>query len=330
MKKKYETRYFVTAVASVPVIRVYGKMEMYRQATEDGWGTVYRDETNTLICDEDCSASLYTKDGGYFGIFPYEEIVKKDMPKRSTCAAIITSDSCGYSVWAEDFSRVHFFVVYDENGLVDSYRVEYGDSPIYDGEVEVAFEDLFEQPEGDWQETYRASLPGTVEYQFKQEADKLAEEAGETWMNNKQREQFRRVCYWIDQIKSARDFLCAMQLLGYDFDEEIIILARKFKRCFNFTQYEQPQEVAQREERLACYEKYELPATDTADVETEAATVHGLAGQSVTPSLVAERQEQGLDKQTQAHELSASSGAGPPPGEGVNVSSMAVAGQSVQ
>lgn len=48
------------------------------------------------------------------------------------------------------------FVTYDENDLIDSYRVEYGDSPIYDGEVEVAFEDLFQQPEGDWRETYRA------------------------------------------------------------------------------------------------------------------------------------------------------------------------------
>lgn len=318
MKKKYETRYFVTAVASVPVVRVYGKMEIYRQATEDGWGVVYRDETNTLICDEDCCADLYTKDGGYFGIRAYEEIVKKDMPKRSACTAIITGDSCGYSVWAEDFSQVHFFVIYDENGLVDSYRVEYGDSPLYDDEVEVAFEDLFEQPEGDWRETYRADLPGTVEYQFKQEADKLAEEAGVTWMDAEQREQFRRVCYRIDQVKSARDFLCTMQLFRYDFDKSIVTLARKFKKCFNFTQYEQPQEVARREDWLEEYRKYDLVVVDIADavaegtqqnttgqVEANAATVEQQARQ---PQSQDSRAESPRDERGQ----SSHSGAGPP------------------
>ena len=44
MKKKHETRCFVTAVASIPVVRVYGKTEMYRQASKDGWGVVYRAE----------------------------------------------------------------------------------------------------------------------------------------------------------------------------------------------------------------------------------------------------------------------------------------------
>ncbi len=33
MKKKWEVRYFVTAVASVPVYKGYGKTEAYRQAT---------------------------------------------------------------------------------------------------------------------------------------------------------------------------------------------------------------------------------------------------------------------------------------------------------
>lgn len=110
MKQKWEVRYFVTAVASVTVYRTYGKTEAYRQAAKDGWGTVYRDENNDLVCDEDCSASLYTKNGGYFGIFPYEEINTKEMPKQAACAAIITSDSCGLSFWAEDFSQIHIFV----------------------------------------------------------------------------------------------------------------------------------------------------------------------------------------------------------------------------
>ena len=177
MKKKWEVRYFVTAVASIPVYKAYSKTETYRQAAKDGWGTVYRDENNALVCDEDCSASLYTKNGGYFGIFPYEEINTKEMPKQAACAAIIVSDSCGFTFWAEDFNQIHIFVTYDENGLVDTYRVEYGDSPIYDGEMEIRFEDLYQQPEGDWKETYRAEIPGTVEYQRKQEAAELAAQA---------------------------------------------------------------------------------------------------------------------------------------------------------
>ena len=95
-------------------------------ATKPGWGAVewysaadgYKnpvnrgrsDKTQQLCCDEDTSASLYTKNGGYFGIFPYEEINVKEMPKQAEVAAIIYSDSCGYSIWAEDFNQIHFFV----------------------------------------------------------------------------------------------------------------------------------------------------------------------------------------------------------------------------
>ncbi len=90
MKKKWEERYFVTAVASVPIYKGFSKTETYRQAAKPGWGTVewysaadgYKnpvtrdrnDKTQQLCCDEDCSADLYTKNGGYFGIHPYEEI----------------------------------------------------------------------------------------------------------------------------------------------------------------------------------------------------------------------------------------------------------------
>ena len=123
MKKKWEVRYFVTAVASVPVYKAYSKTETYRQATKDGWGTVYRDENNALVCDEDCAADLYTKNGSYFGIRSCDEIITKEMPKQAECAAIIVSDSCGFTFWAEDFSQIHIFVTYDENGLIDTYRV---------------------------------------------------------------------------------------------------------------------------------------------------------------------------------------------------------------
>ena len=47
-----------------------------------------------------------------------------------------------------------------------------------------------------------------------------------------------------------------MQSLEYDHDKKIINAARKFKKCFNFTQYEQPQEVNRREELLEDYKKY--------------------------------------------------------------------------
>ena len=58
MKKKYEIRYMVTAVASIPVYKVFSKTEAYKLAAKDGWGTVSRDENNALVCDEDCSADL--------------------------------------------------------------------------------------------------------------------------------------------------------------------------------------------------------------------------------------------------------------------------------
>ena len=317
MKKKWEVRYFVTAVASVPVYKAYSKTETYRQAAKDGWGAVYRDENNVLVCDEDCAADLYTKNGGYFGIRPYEEIDTKEMPKQAECAAIIVSDSCGFTFWAEDFSQIHIFVTYDENGLIDAYRVEFGDTPVYDGEVEISFDDLYERAEEDYRETYRAEIPGTVEYQFKQEADKLAQEAGETWMNAEEREQFRQVCGKIDGIKSAWDFLCTMPLLEHDYDKKIINAARKFKKCFNFAQYEQPKEAARREELAEDYRKFEFVTTDTDTAEQGAeqttepvgAEAESAAGADTTAAEDGRQDQQG----EQATEQKAGGGAGPPP-----------------
>lgn len=40
MKKQNEVRFIVTAVASIPVYKVFGKTEMYKQATKPGWSTV--------------------------------------------------------------------------------------------------------------------------------------------------------------------------------------------------------------------------------------------------------------------------------------------------
>ena len=84
-------------------------------------------------------------------------------------------------------------------------------------------------------------------------------------MNAEEREQFRRVCNKIGGIKSAWDFFCTMQLIQYDYDKKIIDAARKFKKCFNFAQYEQPQEVARREELLEEYKKYDFAPADTTD-----------------------------------------------------------------
>lgn len=40
MKKKWEVRYFVTDVASVPICKTHSKTEAYKQAAKPGWGTV--------------------------------------------------------------------------------------------------------------------------------------------------------------------------------------------------------------------------------------------------------------------------------------------------
>lgn len=244
MKKKYEVRHIVTAVASIPVYKINGKTEAYKLAAKDGWGTVCRDEKNNLFCDEDCSASLYTKNGGYFEIFPYEEINTKEMPKQAECAAIIVSDSCGFTFWAEDFNQIHIFVTYEESGLVDTFRVEYGeDVQPYDGETEISFEDLVAAEA--WEEAYRVEIPGTVEYQRKQEAAEVAAQAAatagqkETWMNAAQQEQFRQICSMIDTTKSGRDFYRVMNRINSgEFDLDVISAAREFKKCFNSAQYE--------------------------------------------------------------------------------------------
>ena len=245
MKKKDEVRFIVTSVVSIPVYKIGSKTEAYKLAAKPGWGTVDWDEDGkALVCDEDCSADLYTKNGGYFGISTYEEISRKDIPQQAACAAIITSDSCGYSFWTED-GKIRIFVTYEESGLVDTFRIEYGaDVKPYDGEVEISFEDLYERAEDDWRDSYRAELPGTIEYQFKQEAAAVAEEAGATWMDEAQREDFRRICSMIDSIKSGRDFYRVMGLINAgSYSVDVINAAREFKQCFNSAQYDpQPEE----------------------------------------------------------------------------------------
>jgi hypothetical protein len=156
--KANELRYFVTDVVSIPVIRIAKKGEAYRMATGPGRGTVdWYGETNNyslpvnrdkddksqvLYCDEDSSAVLYPKYGREYCIFPGEEINPKDFPKQAETGAIIISNSYGYSFWAKETSDVKIFVTYDENGLIDTCRLDNWNGKPYDGEIEISFCDL--------------------------------------------------------------------------------------------------------------------------------------------------------------------------------------------
>lgn len=46
-------------------------------------------------------------------------------------------------------------------------------------EVEISFDDLYERAEEDYRETYRADIPGTVEYDRKREAAQVEQTAAE-------------------------------------------------------------------------------------------------------------------------------------------------------
>jgi len=146
MKNICETRYFITDIVAVPIIRIKKKSEAYRQATKDGWGTVYtpyeNGEPTTLICDEDSSAVLINQYGKQCCIFPYEELNPKEWLKQAECQAIITSDSCGYAYWEKEEGTIKIYVTYDENGFIDDYRItDWTDKP-YDNEIEIKFEEL--------------------------------------------------------------------------------------------------------------------------------------------------------------------------------------------
>ena len=178
---KNEIRYIVTDVVSIPVIRIASKCEAYKMVTKPGWGLVewysaadgYKnpvthdrsDKTQMMACDEDCSAVLYPKYGSEFCIFPYEEINMQDAPKQAATEAIIYSESDGYSFWAK--GEIKIFVSYDKNGLIDSYRLGYGNDTPEEWETEISFDDL--QSEADYWATDRADIPGTYDYMRKHE-----------------------------------------------------------------------------------------------------------------------------------------------------------------
>jgi len=179
--KKNEVRYIVTDVVSIPVNRLVGKGDAYRTATGAGWGVVdwysavnnytvpvnrdKDDKTQLLICDENTSAMLYSRCGHEFYIFPYEEINMKDIPRQAEVDAIIINDSCGYSFWEHEIGNVKIFVTYDENGLIDTYRLDNLTGKPCDDETEITFNDL--QSEEDYDMISRADIPGTFEYNKK-------------------------------------------------------------------------------------------------------------------------------------------------------------------
>jgi hypothetical protein len=178
---KSETRYIVTDIVSIPVIRNAKKGDAYRMATGPGWGIVdWYSETNNyscpvnrdkddksqaLYCNDDSSTVLYPKSGCEFVIAPDEEVNLKDVPKQSEVNAIIISDSCGYSFWAKETGDVKIFVTYDGNGLIDTYRLDNWNGKPYDGEIEILFCNL--QSENEHDKTDRAEIVGTLEHERK-------------------------------------------------------------------------------------------------------------------------------------------------------------------
>jgi hypothetical protein len=181
--KASELYYFVTDIVSIPVSRTAKKGEAYKLATKPGYMLIdWYSETNNysqpvsrdrddksqvLYCDDDSSGVLYPRYGKEFCISSGEEINLKDAPKQSEVDAIIISDSCGYTFWAKEESDVKIFVTYDDNGLIDSYRLDNWNGKPYDSEVEISITDLQSEEEHD--KTDRAEIIGTLEYQRKLE-----------------------------------------------------------------------------------------------------------------------------------------------------------------
>jgi hypothetical protein len=180
MKASSETRYFVTEAVSVPVMLMRKKGEAYRMVTGPGWGllewfsainnytspVVYdrTDKTMQLICDAESSAVIYAY-GREYVIGPCERVVLSSLPRQADIDAIILNDPCGFSFWEKENGLVKIFVIYDENGLIDTYRLDNWTGKPYDGETEISFSDLQSQYEYD--HTSRAEITGTFEYEKK-------------------------------------------------------------------------------------------------------------------------------------------------------------------
>jgi hypothetical protein len=180
---KSECRYIITDVASIPVLRIGNKGDAYKQTTKPGWGLLEwysainnysapvnhdkSDKTQQLVCDEDSSGTLYTNYGREFCIVPFEEVNAKEIPTQAEINTIIMSDSCGFSFWEHEAGNVKIFVTYDENGLIDTYRLDNWNGKPYEDETEISFNDL--QSQEDYEAINRANIKGTFEYYKQQE-----------------------------------------------------------------------------------------------------------------------------------------------------------------
>ncbi len=130
-----------------------------------------------------------------------------------------------------------------------------------------------------------------MEYQHKQEAARIAETAGATWMDADQQEQFRRICNLIDKIKSGRDFYHIINKINNNYELDVINAAREYKKCFNSAQYEQPEEAGHMEELREFYRKYgdvtemdEVPSAGTL-VAVAAGMIERDTAADATPAL---------------------------------------------
>ncbi len=143
MKKQNECRYIITDIVAIPIVRINKKSEAYRQVTSDGWGIVYKDQNDILICDEDSHGVLVNSYGKQCCIFPYEELKPKEWFKQAECNVILQGDSCGFSFWEKEKGLVKIYITKDENGNIDNYRItDWTDNIIYDNEELIEFEEL--------------------------------------------------------------------------------------------------------------------------------------------------------------------------------------------
>ena len=144
MKIKNETRYLVTDIVAIPITKNYLKSDIYREATGDGWGTVYTtNSSDELICSNDNSATLINAYGKQYCICPYEELNPKEWFKQAECKAIITTNDCGDSFYEAENGLIKIYVSYDENGFIDTWRLaDWTETAIYDNEIQINFEDL--------------------------------------------------------------------------------------------------------------------------------------------------------------------------------------------
>lgn len=188
--KKGGLRYFITDVVNVPLVRLGSKGEAYRYAThpcsycvdwysaDDGYTVPCNrdrsDKTQKLLCMSDIAFTILDKSGNSFCFVEGDEVIRKDLPKQADVAAIAIYDAHQISIWGD----CKIFVSYDENGLIDTYRVDVeGDA--FEGETEISFEDLPTEEEA----KDRTSIRGTFEFSSKQDegpAQKTAEATEDT------------------------------------------------------------------------------------------------------------------------------------------------------